>query len=96
MKSNILKGRKVLMQVALKNGVPVSEVRTEIEKAIQVGVNSPDPAVKARWTSLCNNGAIPTPEELVAICTGQRPLRHSSAATWPSAAATLFRWQIWV
>ena len=33
---------------------------------------------------------------LNAICTGQRPLRHSSAATWPSAAATLFRWQIWV
>lgn len=65
MNSKILKGRKVLMQVALKNGVSINEVRTEIETAILEGINNPDPVVKARWASLCNNGAIPTAEELV-------------------------------
>lgn len=58
--------KNVLKQVAKNNNTTVGEVRREINKAINEGMNSPDPQVRAMWKSMSKNGGTPTAEEAVA------------------------------
>lgn len=61
-KSQVIKAFK---KIAEKEGVTVEEVREEIKKAIDVAMQSDDPAVKLYWKNICNYGKVPTPEEVV-------------------------------
>ncbi len=56
----------MLEQVALQHGTSVSEVVEEIAYAIAYGMADPDPAARAFWTSIPRQGAVPTPEEVIA------------------------------
>ena len=52
-------------KIAQENGITVFEVRREIEKAIEAGVKSTDPAALRFWRSVPRNGTTPTPEEVM-------------------------------
>lgn len=56
---------KILRRIALENGVSVSEVRKEIQIAIEAAMSNPDPAVQAEWKAMSHNGQIPSPEEVI-------------------------------
>lgn len=60
--------KKILKQVARLRGISVSEVREELEIAIEEARNNPDPDAQAEFHRLFGNKA-PTPEEFLCIAT---------------------------
>ena len=61
--------KDIIKKTSKKFGVSVSEVRSEIDKAIEIGMSDPDPDVQAIWDSIPRKGDIPTTEELIAwVC----------------------------
>ncbi|WP_099204949.1 sporulation initiation factor Spo0A [Scatolibacter rhodanostii] len=54
-----------IRKIALSEGITVEEVRTEIKKAMLIGLCSQDPAIRAKWNKIPCKGDIPTPEELI-------------------------------
>jgi len=58
-------GFKTMEMVALRNGVPVEEVRKEIELAIDAAMTSPDRDARAFWDEYIQSGRRPTPEEVI-------------------------------
>ena len=56
--------RKILKQVARLRGISVSEVREELEIAIEEARNNPDPDAQAEFHRLFGNKT-PTPEEFI-------------------------------
>lgn len=62
---SISKGKAVIRKLAMQKGVSAQEIRDEINIAIEMGMNSPDPAVRAYWTRIPQKGAKPTPEEAI-------------------------------
>ena len=56
---------KAFKKIAAREGVSVTEVREEIQKAIDIGLASPDPAVQLKWNKMSCRGEKPTPEEVV-------------------------------
>lgn len=55
----------ILKKVALRDGVSVEHVCSEIQAAIDTGLSSPDPGVKAFWWGIPHKGPRPTPEEVL-------------------------------
>ena len=43
---------KILKQIAIKNGVSVSQVRRDIQKALDIGWDSSDEKVQAYWRKI--------------------------------------------
>lgn len=60
---------KILRQVALANGVSVSEVRKELQIAIEAAMSNPDPTVQAEWKAMSHDGRVPSPEEVLIYLT---------------------------
>ena len=60
--------KKILKQVARLRGISVSEVREELEIAIEEARNNPDPDAQAEFHRLFGNKT-PTPEEFLCIAT---------------------------
>lgn len=52
-------------KIAEKEGISVSEVRQEIQIAIDDAMKSDDPAIQAFWKKIKCSGRKPTPEEVV-------------------------------
>lgn len=63
--SNIEKARKVIEQIAIRDGVSVEYVRTHMKSAMLNGLCSDDPKIKAFWKSIPCKDDIPTPEEFI-------------------------------
>ena len=57
---------QVLERVAEHNGTTVEAVQQEINKAIAVGMENPDEAIREKWAEIPCEGDVPTPEELIA------------------------------
>lgn len=55
----------ILERVAQENHTSLSEVRREIDAAIQAGLANTDPAVQAAWRTVPYKGDVPTAEELI-------------------------------
>ena len=60
-----MKVNKVLAEIALKNGVSVADVRSEIQVALDEGMKNPDPNVQAYWNSIPRKGDKPTLQEVI-------------------------------
>lgn len=60
-----MKARSAIEQIADREGVSVSEVRREIQAAIDEGMKSTDKSVQAYWSRIPRKGAKPTPEEVI-------------------------------
>ena len=54
-----------IKKIAMREGITVEEVRTEMKKAMMIGLCSPDPSVREQWKKIPCKGDIPTPEELI-------------------------------
>lgn len=61
-----VKTKNVLAAVAKQNGVSVSEVEMEINKALEAAKINPDPAVQTAWAKIPHKGKTPTAEEVIA------------------------------
>lgn len=57
--------KQALKKVAEQEGISVEEVRREIQKAINIAMQNPDPDIQRFWRSIPSKGAKPTPEETV-------------------------------
>lgn len=65
------KSEQIYKQIALKNGVTVEEVKTQIKLAMVVGMCNQSPEVQAKWAEIPHDGNVPTPEELLIYLTTQ-------------------------
>lgn len=68
---------EIIKRIACEHHVPEAQVRADMEKAMNAGRSSPDPAVQARWAAFRYDGAEPTLEEFIlwtAEIAGQRNL----------------------
>ena len=60
--------RSIFKEIALKEGTTVEAVYQNIQEAIDVGFDNPDPAVQAAWSQIPFSGSRPTPEEVISYC----------------------------
>lgn len=70
-KTDLREARKALRLVAMREGVSVSYVEAEIQKAMLYGMNSSDPQVRAQWDRIPCAGDYPTPEEFIVWITSE-------------------------
>lgn len=77
----------IIERIAAEHNTTVEEVRREIEAAILVGFNNPDPKVQAQWAKIPRRGDVPTPDELIAYVVRQ--------AKKNDAEALLRRYLLW-
>ena len=59
------KATRAFKKITVREGISVLEVRDEIQKAIDIGLSSSDPAVQEHWRKMPCRGDKPTPEEVV-------------------------------
>lgn len=57
--------KTILQAVARKNGVSTETVLKEMQEAIDIGFNDPDPEVQAKWREIPRKGDKPTPEDVI-------------------------------
>lgn len=62
---------KAFEKIAARDGVSVAKVREEIQKAIDEGLKSSEPAVQEQWRKMTYRGEKPTPEDVIAYVVGQ-------------------------
>lgn len=55
--------KKVIEEVARRNGVPAEKVRMEIAEMINIGLSSDDPEAIQFWSQF--GGRVPVPEEFI-------------------------------
>lgn len=60
-----MKAEEAIKQIAERDGVSISEVRKEIQAAIDEGMKSTDKSVQAYWSKIPRKGTTPTPEEVI-------------------------------
>ncbi len=56
-----------IKKLAMRDGVSVEYVRTQIKISMINGLCSDDPKIKAYWQSIPCEGDVPTPEEFIAF-----------------------------
>lgn len=61
----------IFKKIAMENNTTPEEVRTEIQKAIDAGFDSPDPQIQEEWKKMNIKGERPTPEEVIAYVVGR-------------------------
>lgn len=64
------KARKVLKSLARQKGISVDTIRREIEIAIELASQNPDPEARAFWLTIPCEGSRPTPEEVISYIAG--------------------------
>ena len=57
--------KTILKAVAQKNNTTTEDVLREMEVAIAMGMNDPDPEVQEKWQQIPHKGDRPTPEEVI-------------------------------
>lgn len=61
---------KALDELAKRDGVPVDEIRSLIEEAINAAQEDATPLSALLWSSMMPDGSRPSPEELIAWVVG--------------------------
>ncbi len=56
---------KILKEIAIKNGVSVTQVRQNIQKALDKGWNSDDEKIREYWRKIPTKHKKPTLEEVI-------------------------------
>jgi hypothetical protein len=62
---DFMKTEKIIQNLALKHGVSTQEIRKEIQLALDEGMNSSDPAVKAYWDKIPKKHGKPDINEVI-------------------------------
>lgn len=63
--------KDIFKKIAMENNTTPEDVRTEIQKAIDAGFDSPDPQIQEEWKKMNIKGERPTPEEVIAYVVGR-------------------------
>lgn len=66
-KSSLVRAKKILTLIAVREGTTVEKVRTNIQLAMLSGLLSKDPAVQEKWRRIPCAKELPTPEEVIAF-----------------------------
>lgn len=64
-----MKPNKALAQIAEMNGISITEVRRDIQAALDEGRNNPDPKVQEYWRKIPSRHEKPTIEEVIKYIT---------------------------
>ena len=64
-KKELKAAANIIKKVALQNNVPEAQVRAEMQEAMDLAQNNPDPAAKALWANFHYAGPKPTLEEFI-------------------------------
>ncbi len=67
----------LIKQIAMQNGVSVSEVKKDLQEALDSGWNNPDPKVQAFWRGIPTKHKKPTLEEVIAYITVKSNTNYS-------------------
>lgn len=59
------KGTRIIAMLAKERGISEEEVRREIQIALDIGMSSSDPEVRAYWQDILQKGVSPTPEGVI-------------------------------
>lgn len=62
---NIKDAKEILKTITEKEGTTVEHVRLEIQRAIDIGFENPNPQIKSYWQSVPHKAERPTPEEVI-------------------------------
>jgi hypothetical protein len=62
---NRKKIKKILKTIAERDGVSIDYVRSEIQKAIDIGMANPNPYIQEYWMAIPHKGEHSTPEEVI-------------------------------
>ncbi|MDE6132904.1 MAG: hypothetical protein K2G04_05975 [Oscillospiraceae bacterium] len=60
-----MKAKKAINKVAEQEGLPVEEIRKEMQIAIDEGLKSTEPQAVEFWKGIPHKGEKPTPEEFI-------------------------------
>ena len=60
--------KKIIRQIAKKNGVTSKQVQAEMKEAIRVGMASRDPQANAIWKHLAPDGKEPSIDLVLKFC----------------------------
>lgn len=55
----------IIRRIAQENNATEDQVRADMEKAMDIGANNPNPAIQAKWKSFHYSGEKPTVEEFI-------------------------------
>ncbi|MCI9194749.1 MAG: hypothetical protein HFF14_04160 [Angelakisella sp.] len=64
-KKELESAANIIKKIAYENHVTEAQVRADMEEAMNLGRNNPDPAVQARWALFQYAGSEPTVEEFI-------------------------------
>lgn len=67
MKNNIRRAERALKQFSKKEGIPLEEIRREIQIATDDAMKNADSTAQALWDEMNYKGEKPTPEEVIAF-----------------------------
>ena len=65
MRGIFMKVNKALIHIAAAHGTSVTEVRRDIQSALDAGWNNPDPKVREYWRKIPSRHEKPTLEEVI-------------------------------
>lgn len=72
--------RDALRRIAVREGEDAESVYESVRAAIAAGLADPRESVQARWQGIPRDGAVPTPEELIAYLAEEARRRAVSGA----------------
>ena len=67
-KTELRKVREAIRMIAQRNSITEQQVLDEMELAIDLGYNNPDPSVQSYWRSTPFANRKPSPEEFMIWC----------------------------
>ena len=67
-KTELKKAREAIRMIAQRNSITEQQVLDEMELAIDLGYNNPDPSVQSYWRSTPFVNRKPSPEEFMIWC----------------------------
>ncbi|MCI9456595.1 MAG: hypothetical protein HFE44_06425 [Oscillospiraceae bacterium] len=68
--------KKVIKELARKEGVTKKEIRRRIQEAIAIAQQNPDPQIQNEWKKIHPGQGTPTPEEVIDYCVRAIKINH--------------------
>ena len=69
------KTKKIIKQIAMKNGVSPAEVEADMREAMQAGMASTDPKAQEFWKQVAPDGKEPSIDRFLELVSGEAKSR---------------------
>lgn len=67
--------KKIIKQIANKNGVTTSQVRAELREAMKISMASQEPQAKEFWQQISPDGYEPSVDDFLKFCINRAKFR---------------------